>query len=478
MHGLWLKTLTTSQTRCTHSLSLLQHDILQNNRYALSGELHGTLRRFSVTVSVGRYGSSWNEIEESCQRIWPMWSNNRYGCAVIDKNAYHRMKKDRNASPTADEASDLLWNIVQVEEAYRQAPFLYTRPLVKGSVDSLDLVARYDEVKRTEERMIDVQMVPRTMLSLAYAGGHSMWEQEMNVLCGLIPGIRFRSLRQIEDCTRSLRICRHKVEHMVVLDQAVSSMLDLHDPEVPLHLVASITKGLVYQRYVPRLTFERMANYVGMENGREIDRMSWRTLSTLGSALAYAACLEEDLSGTIGLLARIISDIVTAKYERATELPSPSDLHALHTFLLWFSSTMNDSTVSESLLALLEKSIAVREDVLLRQSNHRVSTFQKEVWSILHSYLGQSCIMEHAIQGISVDMFIPSKCIGLEVNGPSHFYRNASKDLMTPASVYKEVMVPLVSPGYTMYHIQQSTWEYDLPTRQDKAAYLNSLINS
>ena len=86
--------------------------------------------------------------------------------------------------------------------------------------------------------------------------------------------------------------------------------------------------------------------------------------------------------------------------------------------------------------------------------------------------------MEQTLSGISVDIAIPAKCVALEINGPSHFYRNVdSSTVMLPNNDFKETIVPVVQPGWRLVHVQQNVWDTLLHDRKDKAEYLQSLVH-
>lgn len=421
--------------------------------------LHGSPRHGPTTRRTWARGISnsrrWDEIEDSCMHRWPIWSSNRYRRDCKDRE----ISSEVRLRPTASEASDLLWSIVQAEKAYRHAPFLYSRSLVKGSVDALNLIGQGDSCDGT----LDTGLVPRTMLSLAYTGGPLVWEQEMESLCAMIPQIRFTSMRQIEDCTRSLKICRHKTDCVATLDQAVCDVLN-DTGMTSFDLVSLISQGIVYQRCIPYLLFQRVTEHLSSTR-QECREISWKALGTLGASVAYADCLAGGRSREARELMEILMEIIDRLDRNG---PSSHDLHRLHPFLLWYS-------IVNSKPYLLEDSIAVREDAILRRS-HTISTFQKEVYDILKSYMGLHCSMEQSIHGISVDITIPGKCVALEVNGPSHYYRNACMTVMVPGSEFKEQSIPLIQPGWRLCQVQQQTWDTLLLTRKDKADYLRSLI--
>jgi len=377
--------------------------------------------------------------------MWPVWSSQRY--RRVNKVNYERTTSEEGLWPDTNQASDLLWNIVQAEQAYRHAPFLYTRPLVKGAVEAL----------RDSTMLLESNLIPRTMLSLAFAGGPIVWKEEMDSLCTMIPNVEFQSLRQIEDCTRALKMCRHKIECVKVLDIAAH---DVMARAASLNLAALIAQGIVYQRHVPQQFFQSIVEYFNQNE----ECGSLKALGTLGTAVAYADCLNMGEVKEIKILMEMLMDrIDVANKEKRYSL---YDLHRLHPFLLWYSLHGTNPH-------LLNESISVREDAGMKRS-HTVSTFQREVYDVLTSYMGLSCAMEQTILGISVDIAIPGKNVAVEVNGPSHFYRNAD-NTMLPSSDFKETIIPMVQPGWRLVHVQQNVWDI-LLHRKDKAEYLKGLI--
>ena len=389
----------------------------------------------------------WDDIEDSCQRTWPMWSKQRY-------KRLENVSSEDSMWPLPAQASDLLWSIVQAEKAYRQAPFLYTRPLVKGAVEALKL---FDS---DENAFLDSSLVPRTMLSIACVAGPLMWEDEMDALCAMIPDVRFQSLRQIEDCTRSLRMCRHKAWCMDTLDCAAHGVMSCTS-DVSLRQASLIAQGIVYQRYVPKYTFQKMTQYIA-QDGTDMDL---KELGTLGAAVAYANCLDIGETTETRALIEMLIDRIEKVCGRTENFSY--NLHGLHPFLLWYSTSITNTQ-------LLQESMKAREDAVLRKA-HTISTFQREVFDVLTSYMGFSCEMEQTISGISVDITIPRLCTALEINGPSHYYRNV--DMMIPATEFKEKIIPLAQPGWRLVHVEQRVWNDLVPSRREKAGYLESLIH-
>ncbi len=398
--------------------------------------------------------ASWDDIEDSCQRTWPVWSSQRYQSPITIGNGGGSLKG--GMWPTPDQASDVLWSIVQTEQAYRHPPFLYTRPLVKGMVESLQLNMHITD-------SLQLSLVPRTMLSIACAGGHLVWEEEMDALCAMMPRIEFQSLRMIEDYTRALKMSRHKTGRMDVLDKASHDVMKMTGS---LDLAALIAQGIVYQRHVPRYLFQSITHHLKSNGDNDA---SLKALGTLGTAMAHADCLNRGESREISILTDMLMDRID-NASKTSAIP-PYHLHRLHPFLVWVYSAQGTQP------KLLQESIAAREDMCIRRP-HTISTFQREVYDVLTSYMGLSCVMEQTLSGISVDIAIPAKCVALEINGPSHFYRNVdSSTVMLPNNDFKEMIVPVVQPGWRLVHVQQNVWDTLLHDRKDKAEYLQSLVH-
>ena len=55
--------------------------------------------------------ASWDDIEDSCQLTWPVWSSQRYQSPITIGNGGGSLKG--GMWPTPDQASDVLWSIVQ-----------------------------------------------------------------------------------------------------------------------------------------------------------------------------------------------------------------------------------------------------------------------------------------------------------------------------------------------------------------------------
>ena len=445
----------------------------------------------------GNHHKTLDSIEDVIAQRWPQWSRQRYRCIDDDQGP----AVDASRCPSPDEASEILWAVIQAEKAYRTSstsgPSLYTKPLVKGCVNAIG-VSNTADIMNT----ISPGLVPRTMLSLAYAGGSRVWDKEMDVLCSMVTRVDIQSLRQVDDCLRGVKISRHYIYNRDALEyldrKAGDCLQNVQDPDRDVSIIGSILQGMVYQRYIP---IHLLASFSIKMSQWKLNRV--RSVARLGAGIALASCLMEDNGGDLPTSesdsAGIVRDI--AQYLVATlqliamgesnsngdlRLFEQSDVAALHTFLLWYSNGVEDSlppTDKNSFItvsSLLEQSIQARHDHIFVKKQHTISAFQREMYDTLRLTMGISCSMEDMMpNGISVDIAIPGHKIALEADGVSHFYRNVPLDSLNgsygPAFLYKRAMMKKFCPGWRLHSVPWVAWDA-LPNKKAKCDYLKDIL--
>ncbi|WPT12926.1 RAP domain-containing protein [Picochlorum sp. SENEW3] len=101
---------------------------------------------------------------------------------------------------------------------------------------------------------------------------------------------------------------------------------------------------------------------------------------------------------------------------------------------------------------MFEQSIRVRESM---RGKHTVSAAQADMYNTIRN-MGIAAQVEQHIQGISVDIVLPDHSIAIEVDGPSHFFRNDSM-LQIGHGAFKKVLLDRM--GWTLVIISLQTWD-------------------
>jgi hypothetical protein len=465
-------------------------------RTVVSRESRGPTSSSSTGWTTGKRHKTLDSIEKEIAQRWSQWNTHRY--RRIDDSQGVVV-----AVPSPDEASEILWDVIQAEKAFRTnstlGPSLYTKALVKGCVNAMGLSNDGVHVNTT----LSLGLVPRTMLSLAYAGGSSVWDKEMDALCSMVTRVDIQSLRQVDDCLRGMKISRHYMydrDALEYLDRKAGEYLQnkaTQDPDKDVNIVGSILQGMVYQRYIPMHLLSSIC--IKLSQWR-LNRV--RTVARLGNGVALAACLMDDDNGrdvsviqtSPGIVREIakylIENLQLIHIERKNDsggelnMFEQTDLAALHTFLLWYTGSKDSLLLSDKnsiiIASLLEQSIQARHDHIFVKKKHTISAFQREMYDILRLTLGISCSMEDIMpNGISVDISIPRLKIALEADGVSHFYRNVPLETLNgshaPAFVYKRAMMKICCPEWRLYSVPWVAWD-SLPNKQAKCDYLMNVI--
>jgi hypothetical protein len=339
--------------------------------------------------------------------------------------------------------SDALWDLVQSSKAYQSPPraALYNDPSTIAAVDGAVAACRAGQLQ---------DLVPRTMLSLAYLGGPVCWQEEMETLVESLRDVsNLNSFRNLDDAARALRICRHKghPELLCRLDARGAQLLeDVPVSETESRLASSLVHNIVYHGYVPENLLSRLAD------------VQCANLRLCGATAVASAVLgwEGDGHRLSSILMNHLRD------SHAANTLADSELALVHPFLLYHCQE-NDP--------LLEASIASKGAL---KRAHTVSTFQKEVYDILTSRLGISCQMEGDVRGISVDILVDRARVAIEANGAHHYYRNAP-DQLVPSSAFKSVMMD--GDGWKLIHLDQRVWD-GLQGRQERTGLLVQSLQS
>ena len=451
----------------------------------------------STGWTTGKPHKTLDSIEKEIAQRWSQWNTHRY--RRIDDSQGVVV-----AIPSPDEASEILWDVIQAEKAFRTnstlGPSLYTKALVKGCVNAMGLSKDGGNVNTT----LSLGLVPRTMLSLAYAGGSSVWDKEMDALCSMVSRVDIQSLRQVDDCLRGMKISRHYMydrDALEYLDRKAGEYLQnkaTQDPDRDVSIVGSILQGMVYQRYIPMHLLSSICIKISQWRLKRV-----RTVARLGHGIALAACLMDDDNGrdvsvlpnSRGVVREIakylVENLQLIDIERKSDsggdlkIFEQNDVAALHTFLLWYTGSKGSLLLSDkksiiTASSLLEQSIQARHDHIFVKKKHRISAFQREMYDILRLTLGISCVMEDMMpNGISVDISIPRHKIALEADGVSHFYRNVPLETLNgshaPAFVYKRAMMKICCPEWRLHSVPWVAWD-SLPNKQAKCDYLTNVI--
>ena len=362
---------------------------------------------------------------------------------------------------SARQASKRLWDIVQTSQAYRLPPraSLYNDREVRDAVQQ--------SVAHCRDGALG-DLVPRTMLSLAYLGGPLVWEDEMNDLAASVDVDQIMSLRSLDDVVRALKLCRHKGEAELVTSLAVrghdlleraesDAFTDITRAVRLLRLASASAGNILYHGVVPEKLLQRLAD--ALLGGEEV-RADARVLG----AMSFAATCAHTVYGWDGdghrEVTSVLMDCVRGAYQGGGL--SENDMGRLHPFLLCYCSDQDP---------VLKAAIVARRS---QRRKHTVSTFQRELYDTLRSYLGVSCSMEGDVRGISVDIAVESARVAIEADGASHFYRNAERELV-PASRCKSAMVNRFGSGWRLAHVDQQTWDA-IQDRQDRGEYLRKVL--
>lgn len=155
--------------------------------------------------------SSLSDIEKFCIETWCDWGAGQFRrVKTTSGRGVHVVGK----VPSPDECSEILWRIVQAEQAFKNTNRcqLYNNALVNGAVEGLKVSlprlpeslsnAAHGDLQdvvgiQDEHHALSLEYVPRTMLSMAFLGCHLAWEEQMDSLCQKIPlTSSWQSLRQ------------------------------------------------------------------------------------------------------------------------------------------------------------------------------------------------------------------------------------------------------------------------------------------
>lgn len=302
-------------------------------------------------------------------------------------------------------------------------------------------------------------------------------------------------IMQIDDCLRALRISRHKCRHTLHLDKEAGRLLQeeqsfLSAPDQLLRMLmlsGNIAYNIVYQRELPTHTLQGILACLTQLSdeaiiGEDDDPAKlFKCLAIVGASVAFTDCLREShtdpgLDTTIHLIAQNITRWLVMHFSELHTSPPKGMadkmiLHGLFPFLAWAVLSPNLSLSEEErhrIHDIFEQSIRMRESM---GSKHTVSAAQADVYRTVRN-MGISAQVEQHIQGISVDIILPDHSIAIEVDGPSHFFRNNTM-LQIGHGAFKHVLLDRM--GWTLVSIPFQTW--DGVDRHAQSEYLRSMLS-
>ena len=372
-------------------------------------------------------------------------------------------------------ASTALWDLVQSSQAYRSTP--------RASLYN-DRATR-EAVREAVCGRLAPELVPRTMLSLAYLGGPLVWRDEMDALIDQVRdhvGV-LQSLRAVDDVGRALRLCRHRGDEALLMgldargqelfEQVMRCSLNeglggYRSPSAKeMGLAASIAGNIVFAGVVPRQLLGGLSMIARVRDEEEVMEkgvnISWSMGSVRSAALAVVCAHRvlawegDDQIRLVSLLRELIEEAASSRDDSRMD----HDLQSLHPFLLAYC-TPDDPVLDRATVARRRAA-----------SQHIVSTFQKQVRDVLCDRLGVTCAMEGDVRGVSVDILVRRERVAIECNGSSHYYRNAEG--MLPATRLKSLLVE--EDGlWRLINVDQRDWDA-LEDRDQRGAWLRQQLN-
>jgi very-short-patch-repair endonuclease len=250
-----------------------------------------------------------------------------------------------------------------------------------------------------------------------------------------------------------------------------------------LMLGGNIAYHIVYQRDMPRDTLQViLAGLARLPDVDDDPAVLFKCLAIVGTSVAFTDCLrgshiDSDLDTTIHAIAQnIIRRLVVMCLSEAGALSSKgmdaNILHAMFPFLAWvvFQSRdlhFLDEEQRRCVHDMFDQSVRVRESM---KSKHTVSAAQADMYNTVRN-MGLSAQVEQHIRGISVDIVLPDHHIAIEVDGPSHSFRNDSM-LEIGHGSFKKAMLDRI--GWTLVSIPLETW--DSVERRAQSEYMRSVL--
>ena len=442
------------------------------------------------------------DAELYCENRWPEWYRNRYRAVGTELS---------EQQPSPSESSLLLWKLAQLQRKMPNKP-LYLETLVKGSVGLLGIVVQRNVRSSGSVRTMndDAQkdlphsLTARTMLSLACLGLGLVWQEEMEVLCDRLTVMRLETMQQVEDVSRALRVAKHWTEHFSALEECAVLKLRMRGNDTKqdgtrnnddVNKATYCANNLSYMGYMPYALCGELEKHVS--------KMSQPALLSYAKALSRClAAASEHAQKDNDLFSKTQSSCISLfDYLCVQDHAWLVDRHhqyyrnagQLFPFLLTidvcipFEEHRRTRQQRERFNALLEST-----RVLWLESSapnkHQISSFQREVHSLVERLVGASSIpwmagcpvkMETVVmESISVDIALEDVRIAIEVDGYSHFCRNDTQKSIGNGP-WKKTM--LSKMGWTMVSVSQPRWDslgLEAGTTDAKMAHVSQLLLS
>ena len=459
--------------------------------------------------------------------MWPIWAENRFWLLGPDGR-----ELEAHLCPTPDEAAILLGGL---QYAYANKNkiknFILTNPsslpLVNGLVECLRLVpprspsalqllsqsvwprnknqtenfkgkeGDLDIYSHHERIEIDPQIpsvigigklsnryISRvlTAMSMLAEGNRTAWIKEMDALCDRLANNQYicKNLRHIYRISWALSYAKHWTPQLDHLELAVAQHVEQlrnglqhelsMDRTEMFFLIGGIVRSLVSLGYIPRTLLSEISTIVKDENIWEDLGESYKVNKSLVN-ICWAFALSQHADSSLPqILLRRLARIQPTHWEHL-------NLVMLHQFFLTVEVMHPhiERSVDNQLDGL--KNLACMSAMAWekhREKLRMISTSQNQVYNTLKAsnIVGEDIIIESTIETLSVDIVCNDERLIFEVDGPSHFARNAPHHVLG-STLWKKRLLQMM--GWQVINLPTSEWETKRGF-QSRVEYIRDLI--